>query len=81
MPARADVEVSRPEVVGWPKVRRPVIGVCTVLMHRRDGQSGLSNDDTTDINNYKTGVQWIESQLNSGHLTDNEAFYYDVVAI
>jgi hypothetical protein len=48
---------------------------------RRDGQTGLSNDNTADINNYKTGVEWIESQLNSGHLTDNEAFYYDVPAI
>ena len=47
----------------------------------RDGQTGLSNDNTADINNYKTGVEWIESQLNSGHLTDNEAFYYDVPAI
>jgi hypothetical protein len=48
---------------------------------RRDGQCGLSNDNTADINNYKTGVEWIESQLNNGHLTDNEAFYYDVPAI
>jgi len=58
---------------------RGVVELMNVLC--RDGQTGLSNDNTADINNYKTGVEWIESQLNSGHLTDNEAFYYDVPAI
>jgi hypothetical protein len=49
----------------------------------RDGQSGLSNPNTTDINNYKTAVYWIESQLNSSsaNLSNDTRFWVQVPAI
>jgi hypothetical protein len=49
----------------------------------RDGASGLSNPNTTDINNYKTAVYWIEAQLNSSsaNLSNNTRFWVSVPAI
>jgi hypothetical protein len=47
----------------------------------RDGQSGLNNPNTTDINNYKNAIYWIQSQLNSGHLSDNIRFWVNIPAI
>jgi hypothetical protein len=49
----------------------------------RDGQTGLSNPNTTDISNYKTAVYWIESQLNSSsaNLSNNTRFWVQVPAI
>jgi len=45
----------------------------------RNGASGLSNPDTTDINNYKNGVLWLQSQItsNSKYLTDDTRFWID----
>jgi hypothetical protein len=47
----------------------------------RNGQSGLSNPNTTDINNYKNGVYWIQSQIDSGHQTDDTRFWANIPAI
>jgi hypothetical protein len=49
----------------------------------RNGASGLANPNTPDINNYKSAVQWIESQINSNwaYRTDDTRFWVDVVAI
>jgi len=50
---------------------------------QRDGQTGLSDPNTTDINNYKTAVYWIESQLNSSsaNLSNDTRFWVEVPAI
>jgi hypothetical protein len=49
----------------------------------RNGASGLSNPYTQDISNYKTAVQWIQSQIdsNSKYKSDDTRFWVDVVAI
>jgi len=47
----------------------------------RDGQSGVNNPNTQDINNYKNAIFWIQSQLNSGHLSDNTRFWVNIPAI
>lgn len=49
----------------------------------RNGASGLSNPYTTDISNYKTAVQWIQSQIdsNSKYKTDDTRFWVNVPAI
>jgi len=50
---------------------------------QRDGQTGISNPDTTDINNYKNAVYWIRDQINSDpkYLTDDTRFWVEVPAI
>ncbi|KAL2130988.1 hypothetical protein VTI74DRAFT_5691 [Chaetomium olivicolor] len=49
----------------------------------RNGASGLQNPYTQDINNYKSAVQWIESQINSDskYKTDDTRFWVNVPAI
>ncbi|KAG1456643.1 hypothetical protein G6F56_006784 [Rhizopus delemar] len=49
----------------------------------RNGQSGLSQPHTQDIENYKNGVNWIHDQLasNKKYLSDDTRFWVDVVAI
>ena len=49
----------------------------------RNGATGLANPNTPDINNYKSAVQWIESQINSNwaYRTDDTRFWVDVEAI
>ncbi|KAK4125668.1 hypothetical protein N657DRAFT_274077 [Parathielavia appendiculata] len=49
----------------------------------RNGASGLANPNTADINNYKSAVQWIESQINSNsrYRTDDTRFWVNVPAI
>jgi len=49
----------------------------------RNGASGLSNPNTQDITNYKTAVQWIQSQIDSDSRfrTDDTRFWVDVPAI
>jgi hypothetical protein len=49
----------------------------------RNGESGLSNPYTQDIENYKAGVNWIHDQLASDekYLSDDTRFWVDVVAI
>lgn len=49
----------------------------------RNGQPGLANPNTADINNYKRAVYWIKSQIDSDpkYLTDDTRFYVVVPAI
>ncbi|KAK4096524.1 hypothetical protein N658DRAFT_501474 [Parathielavia hyrcaniae] len=49
----------------------------------RNGATGLSNPNTADINNYKSAVQWIESQIrsNTRYSTDDTRFWVYVPAI
>jgi hypothetical protein len=47
----------------------------------RDGPTGLSNPNTTDINNYRNAIYWIQSQINNGHQTDNVRFWVNIPAI
>jgi hypothetical protein len=47
----------------------------------RDGSTGLNNPNTKDINNYKNAIYWIQSQLTSGHLSDNTRFWVNIPAI
>ena len=49
----------------------------------RNGESGLNNPHTQDIENYKAGVNWIHDQLASDkkYLSDDTRFWVDVVAI
>ncbi|KAG1437004.1 hypothetical protein G6F56_013309 [Rhizopus delemar] len=49
----------------------------------RNGQSGLSQPHTQDIENYKNGVNWIHDQLSKDkkYLSDDTRFWVDVVAI
>jgi hypothetical protein len=43
----------------------------------------LSNPYTEDINNYKTAIQWIQSQVDSDskYETDDTRFWVDVTPI
>ncbi|CBF71552.1 predicted protein [Aspergillus nidulans FGSC A4] len=49
----------------------------------RNGESGLNNPNTQDINNYKNAVYWIKEQIDSNpaHKSDDTRFWVDVVAI
>ncbi|CEI91561.1 hypothetical protein RMCBS344292_05845 [Rhizopus microsporus] len=49
----------------------------------RNGESGLNNSDTADINTYKSGVNWIQDQLSSDpkYLKDDTRFWVDVTPI
>ncbi|RHZ67161.1 uncharacterized protein CDV56_109052 [Aspergillus thermomutatus] len=49
----------------------------------RNGASGLANPYTTDIENYKSAVQWIQQQIdsNSQYKTDDTRFWVNVPAI
>jgi hypothetical protein len=46
----------------------------------RDGQSGQSNPNTTDINNFKSANDWTNNQIGS-HLTDDVRFWASLPAI
>lgn len=46
----------------------------------RNGSSGLSNPNTQDINNFKTGYNWTYNQL-SGHECDDVRFWVNIPAI
>jgi hypothetical protein len=58
-------------------------GINTWFAGHRNGSSGLSNPNTTDINNYKTAVYWIQSQINSNsaNLSNDTRFWVQVPAI
>lgn len=58
-------------------------GISLWFAGHRDGQTGLGNPNTADINNYKTAVYWIESQLNSSsaNLSNDTRFWVSVPAI
>ncbi|PHZ07726.1 uncharacterized protein RHIMIDRAFT_188864, partial [Rhizopus microsporus ATCC 52813] len=49
----------------------------------RNGESGLNNPDTVDINTYKSGVSWIQDQLASDpkYLKDDTRFWVNVTPI
>ncbi|CEG85014.1 hypothetical protein RMATCC62417_18751 [Rhizopus microsporus] len=49
----------------------------------RNGESGLNNSDTADINTYKSSVYWIQDQLSSDpkYLKDDTRFWVDVTPI
>ncbi|PSL47127.1 hypothetical protein B0I31_12534 [Saccharothrix carnea] len=46
----------------------------------RNGQTGINNPNTSDINGYKTAVHWIRDQLNSNsaNLSNDTRFWVDV---
>lgn len=46
----------------------------------RNGSSGLSNPNTTDINNFKAGYDWTYNML-SGHETDDVRFWVSIPPI
>lgn len=58
-------------------------GINTWFAGHRNGSSGLSNPNTTDINNYKNAVYWIQTQINnnSANLTNDTRFWVQVPAI
>jgi hypothetical protein len=58
-------------------------GITLWFAGHRDGQTGLGNPNTADINNYKKAVYWIESQLNSSssNRSNNTRFWVEVPAI
>jgi hypothetical protein len=58
-------------------------GTNTWFAGHRNGSSGLSNPNTTDINNYKTAVYWIQTQLNanSANLSNDTRFWVQVPPI
>jgi hypothetical protein len=58
-------------------------GIYDWFAGQRDGQSGLSNPNTTDISNYRTAVYWIQSQFNSNpaNLSNDTRFWVEVPAI
>jgi hypothetical protein len=49
----------------------------------RNGESGLNNPDTADINTYKSGVNWIQDQFASDpkYLKDDTRFWVNVTLI
>ncbi|MFL6126256.1 hypothetical protein [Actinophytocola sp.] len=49
----------------------------------RNGETGVNNYNTTDINNYKTAVYWIQTQINSSstYLSDDTRFWVSVPPI
>jgi hypothetical protein len=49
----------------------------------RNGETGLKNHNTADINDYKNGVLWIRDQINKDpkHKTDDIRFWVDVTPI
>ncbi|RPA90909.1 hypothetical protein L873DRAFT_1795193 [Choiromyces venosus 120613-1] len=48
----------------------------------RDGETGLNDPDTDDINLYKAAISWIEEQIssNSKYLSDDTRFWVHVPA-
>lgn len=47
----------------------------------RDGQTGLGNPGTADINNYRNGIYWIQSNLYGSNLSNNTRFWANIPAI
>ena len=58
-------------------------GLSTWFAGHRNGASGLSNPNTSDITAYKTAVYWIQTQINksSSNLTNDTRFWVNVPAI
>ncbi|KAF8250986.1 hypothetical protein K440DRAFT_580147 [Wilcoxina mikolae CBS 423.85] len=49
----------------------------------RNGETGVNNPYTADIDRYKEGVQWIQQQIDSDsrYLTDDTRFWVSIPAI
>jgi len=47
----------------------------------RNGSSGLSNPNTADIQNFKAGMDWSNTQIQNGHLCDDVRFWVNLPAI
>jgi len=49
----------------------------------RNGETGLNNPNTADINNYRNSIYWIRDQLaaSSANLTNDTRFWVNVPAI
>src|ERR1700736_2419046 len=58
-------------------------GIDVWFAGHRNGQSGITNPNTADIENYKAAVYWIRDQINSDpkYLTDDTRFYVEVPPI
>ncbi|OJJ08479.1 hypothetical protein ASPVEDRAFT_144601 [Aspergillus versicolor CBS 583.65] len=58
-------------------------GYTTWCAGHRNGDSGLKNPNTDDIDTYKTAIEWIQEQIDSDekYLTDDTRFWVDVTAI
>lgn len=58
-------------------------GTNTWFAGHRNGSTGLNNPNTTDINNYKTAIYWIQSQINSSsaNLSNDTRFWVQVPPI
>jgi hypothetical protein len=56
-------------------------GIYKWFAGHRDGPSGLNNPGTTDINNYRNAIYWIQSQINNGHQKDDVRFWVNIPAI
>ncbi|MCC8251518.1 hypothetical protein [Saccharothrix luteola] len=58
-------------------------GMNTWFGGHRNGQTGINNPNTSDINGYKTAVYWIRDQLNSNsaNLSNDTRFWVDVKPI
>ncbi len=58
-------------------------GIHTWFAGHRNGASGLSNPGTTDINNHRNAVHWIQGQLNgnSANLSNDTRYWVAVPAI
>jgi hypothetical protein len=55
-------------------------GMNTWFGGHRNGQTGISNPNTGDINGYKAAIYWIQGQINSNsaNLSNNTRFWVDV---
>jgi hypothetical protein len=47
----------------------------------RNGSSGLSNPNTADIQNFKIGMDWTNTQIQNGHLCDDVRFWVNLPPI
>ncbi|MFI5915709.1 carbohydrate-binding domain-containing protein [Dactylosporangium sp. NPDC051541] len=58
-------------------------GIDRFFAGHRNGSSGLSNPNTSDIQRYKTAVYWIRDQINSNsaNRSNNTRFWVEVPAI
>jgi hypothetical protein len=59
---------------GWPAWNRGWAG-------HRNGSSGLSNPNTADIQNFKIGEDWTNTQVQNGHPCDDVRFWVNLPPI
>jgi len=58
-------------------------GITNWFAGQRNGQSGLKDPDTSDIENYRSAVYWIDGKLtaNPTYLTDDTRCWVNIPAI